>query len=90
MECLRAASSRLHHDDEDSQLDRLDGDKEATLAEERLCLKWLLTKCPAASADIRDNSPAKTVPQTMRAKLHAFWPGLVSCEPETKNAYYQS
>ena len=32
-----------------------------TAALDRLCLKWLFTKWPSVKADIRDNSPARTV-----------------------------
>lgn len=32
-----------------------------------LWVMWLLTRCPAARAAIRESSPASTVPQTTRA-----------------------
>jgi hypothetical protein len=46
-----------------------------------LCLRWLLTKWPAASADMRDSSPASTVPHTILARVSAFSPGFVLLAP---------
>jgi hypothetical protein len=40
-----------------------------------LCFRWLLTRWPAARADIRLSSPARTVPQTILASWLAFSPG---------------
>lgn len=50
-----------------------------------LCVMWLLTSCPAASALIRDSSPARTVAQTIRASWRAFSPGHVWHAPCTPN-----
>ena len=36
---------------------------------------WLFTSCPAAMADIRDSSPARTDPATMVARSLEFDPG---------------
>lgn len=36
---------------------------------------WLLTRCPAARAAIRESSPARTVAQTTRASWRALSPG---------------
>ena len=44
----------------------------AMFMDERLCLMWLLTRCPAASADISDSSPAMTVAHTTRARVVAL------------------
>jgi hypothetical protein len=44
---------------------------------ERLCCMCALTKWPAASAEQRDSSPARTAAATMRANRLAFSPGLV-------------
>ena len=44
---------------------------------------WLLTRWPAASAAIRDSSPAITVPHTIRASCRAFSPGLSLHAPWT-------
>lgn len=41
----------------------------------RLYCMWLLTRWPAARADISDSSPASTAPATIMAKHWAFCPG---------------
>lgn len=48
-----------------------------------LWIMWLLTRWPAASAAIRDSSPAITVPHTIRASCRAFSPGLSLHAPWT-------
>ena len=55
-----------------------------------LCFKWLFTKCPAARADIRDNSLATTVEQIIRAKVQALSPGLSWQAPRTPNISRQA
>ena len=50
---------------------------------DRLCTKWARTRWPAASALIRDNSPAMTAEAMMRASCCAFLPGSVGCAPLT-------
>lgn len=51
---------------------------------------WLLTRCPAASAAIRDSSPASTVAQTTRASVLAFSPGHSALGPSTFNIWWQT
>lgn len=51
---------------------------------------WLLTSCPAAMADIRDNSPAKTDPATMAAKSLEFDPGDSLLAPFTPSKFKQA
>lgn len=48
---------------------------------------WLLTSCPAAIADIKDNSPARTEPATMVANTLAFDPGSSLLAPFTPNRF---
>lgn len=52
-----------------------------------LWVMWLLTRCPAARAAIRESSPASTVPQTTRASWRAFSPGSLELEPWTPSIY---
>ncbi len=52
--------------------------EEATLETSLLDLlyfMWLFTSCPAAMADIRESSPAKTEPAMMVANSLEFEPG---------------
>jgi len=60
------------------------------LAVERLCRRWLLTRCPAARADISDSSPARTVAQMSLASCRALSPGEVGCEPLTPSISRQA
>ena len=48
---------------------------------DRLCLRWLFTRWPAARADINDNSPANTVAHTIWASCLAFSPGVSELLP---------
>ena len=50
-----------------------------------LWTKWLFTRCPAANADMRESSPASTVPATILANWRAFSPGVSLCAPIYKN-----
>lgn len=52
-----------------------------------LWVMWLLTRCPAARAAIRESSPASTVPHTTRASWRAFSPGSLELEPWTPSIY---
>lgn len=52
-----------------------------------LWVMWLLTRCPAARAAIRESSPASTVPQTTRASWRAFSPGWSELVPWTPSIY---
>ena len=49
----------------------------------RLCAMCALTRCPAASAEHKLSSPARTAAPTMRASIRALSPGLVGCDPRT-------
>ena len=51
---------------------------------------WLFTSCPAAMADIRDSSPAKTDPATMVAKSLEFDPGDSLLAPFTPCKFKQA
>ena len=51
-----------------------------------LCLMWLLTRWPAAKADMRESSPASTAAHTIRARLVALVPGSSLCAPCTRNS----
>src|SRR6201999_1207317 len=44
-------------------------------------LMWARMRCPAASADINESSPAITAPATRRARAWAFMPGVVGWGP---------
>jgi len=48
---------------------------------------WLLTSCPAAIADISDNSPARTEPAIMLASSLAFAPGDSLLAPFTPSKF---
>lgn len=48
-----------------------------------LYFMWLLTSCPAAIADIRDTSPAKTAPATMLANCRELPPDVSLFAPFT-------
>ena len=50
---------------------------------ERLCAIWALTRCPAASAALSDNSPASTAAAMILARRRALSPGFVGCAPRT-------
>ena len=50
---------------------------------DRLCLRWLRTRWPSASADMSDSSPASTVAATIRASCFEFSPGVWGWEPRT-------
>ena len=52
-----------------------------------LWVMWLCTRCPAARADIRDSSPARTVAQTTLANWRALSPGPVRLAPCTPSIY---
>lgn len=52
-----------------------------------LCRRWLFTRWPAARADMRDSSPARTVPHTTRASWTAFPPGLSPWGPCTPSIW---
>lgn len=52
-----------------------------------LYFMWLLTSCPAARADMRDSSPARTAPATTRAKFVEFAPGVSMLEPFTPSRF---
>lgn len=54
-----------------------------------LCLMWLLTRWPAAKADMRDSSPASTAPHTIRARLVAFVPGSSWWAPCTRSSWWE-
>ena len=54
-----------------------------TFSSHLLCVRWLLTRCPAARAERRDSSPASTVPHTILASWVAFSPGLLWWAPCT-------
>lgn len=60
------------------------------LAEDRLCFRWDLTRWPALRADMRESSPASTVPQMIRARVLAFSPGFSRCGPWTPNILRQA
>lgn len=48
---------------------------------------WLLTSWPAARADIKDNSPARTEPATMVANSLEFDPGESLLAPFTPSRF---
>ena len=48
---------------------------------------WLLTRCPAEIADIRDSSPARTEPATMVASSLALEPGASLLAPLTPSRF---
>jgi len=52
-----------------------------------LYFMWLFTSCPAAMADIRDSSPARTAPATMEAKSLEFDPGDPLLAPFTPRRF---
>lgn len=52
-------------------------------AADLLCAMWACTRCPAASALHKLNSPAKTLAATIRANRRAFSPGVVGWAPRT-------
>ncbi len=52
-----------------------------------LCFICDRTKCPAAKADINDNSAAKTVPQIIFANSHELLAGFVGEQPFTPRSY---
>lgn len=52
-----------------------------------LYFMWLLTSCPAARADIRESSPARTEPATMLAKSLEFDPGDSLFAPFTPSRF---
>lgn len=54
-----------------------------------LWIMWLLTKCPAAKAAIRESSPAITVPHTILASWRALSPGLSVLAPWTPSTCKQ-
>jgi len=49
---------------------------EARFKSDLLCVRWLLTRCPAARAERSESSPAKTVAHTILASCVAFSPGF--------------
>lgn len=51
---------------------------------------WLLTSWPAAKADMRESSPAKTAPATILAKSRAFAPGDCAFAPFTPIKFKQA
>jgi len=51
---------------------------------------WLLISCPAAIADIRDSSPAKTEPAMMVDKSLEFDPGESLRAPFTPSRFKQA
>ena len=55
-----------------------------------LYFKWLLTSCPAARADMRESSPARTEPATMVANSLAFEPGASLLAPLTPSRFRQA
>lgn len=52
-----------------------------------LCVMWLLTRWPAARADMSDSSPASTVAHTTLASCLAFSPGQTWLAPCTPNIW---
>lgn len=62
-------------------------DSEYKFSLERLWVRWLFTKCPAASAESSDSSPAITVAQTIRASWLAFSPGVSGFGPYTPSIW---
>ena len=59
----------------------------AMLLLERLYFMWLFTSCPAAKADMREISPASTVPATTLASACAFAPGDSVFAPFTPSKF---
>lgn len=55
-----------------------------------LYLMWLLTSCPAASADIRESSPARTAPAMTVASCLALAPGDSTLAPFTPSSCKQA
>lgn len=55
-----------------------------------LYFMWLLTSCPAAMADIKESSPAKTEPAIMVDKSLEFEPGESLLAPFTPSRFKQA
>lgn len=55
-----------------------------------LYFMWLLTSCPAARADMRESSPARTEPAIMVAKSLEFAPGDSRLAPFTPSRFRQA
>eukprot|EP01018_Ginkgo_biloba_P032249 Gb_26606 [translate_table: standard] len=51
---------------------------------------WLLTSWPAAKADMRESSPARTAPATILAKHWAFAPADSAFAPFTPSRFKQA
>ncbi len=59
----------------------------ATFWLDRLYFMWLFTSWPAASADIREISPASTEPATILASVCEFLPGDSKFAPFTPSRF---